>query len=92
MVINLEDYSVPYVTSQGADFQSQKKSIMGEISKRLIISRVETFPQTFTLLDILAEPEQEEQMLPLTSNISWVNSSLLRNGGFQSCRISVDSD
>lgn len=28
----------------------------------------------------------------LTSSISCVNSSLLRNGGFQSCLISLDSD
>lgn len=28
----------------------------------------------------------------LTSNMSCVNSSLLRNGGFQSCLISLDSD
>lgn len=32
------------------------------------------------------------QELRFTSNMSWVNSSLLRKGGFQSCLISADSD
>jgi len=33
-----------------------------------------------------------QNMRLLTSSMSWVNSSLLRNGGFQSCLISLDSD
>lgn len=54
-----------------------------------LATRVET-----SLVSRLNETTSQYKMPEnvLTSNMSCVNSSLLRNGGFQSCLISLDSD